>query len=622
MIRPASLLALAAVATAAIAAAPTSAAMTPDGCVAGPPELAAHELVADHATVDAVGDVAGLTVATAVDPFVPPGIPNALLEVGGAWCTVDHFPAAAAAHLGGAPAVQVASAFASVAGMQYLGDVTVSDVAVNGTEVRLTTTGGRHGAVSNWTVRMAGTRVVAANFTTTGWTPGVAANAGSLEGITSLPGHTRSFVATPDGRIAIDATVADLMARVEAERPAAVAHAAEVAGLAPGDDLSHTFDDDFTIKVSYGMSPYTPDTGTDTGVKYADRLRTVLAGVVSSYADFYAWGVRDPFDNDSRTVGGSETGLPEAAGYINIDSPLTPVCLACSYLADAMEIHIALLFPEIAPVVAGVSYPDSEQFMVGVIGHEMVHSLQGGYSSAGGGVFGSAFIEGLARASESLHGNADNSYQRGSIHYVDSSNGCEGFENSRGGWINAQAAGPFNGHTYDACYFWWTYFAEHGPTALTTLLEAMPAAMASSQGDAATRNQRLLDLAYGDGALDLARWGAAAAAGSDADGYVIEAGDTGTFYDWFALLTPAPRARTLSGSQSADVADGGFRAFRAEAATTVTQVPAGAATYVFSIVDRQLVATPVTVGTPVGAGDIVVVVARGGEQVTGTLRTG
>jgi hypothetical protein len=565
----------------------------------------------------------GLTVATAIDPFIPPGIPTALLEVDGRWCSVEHFNAAAAERLRGADAADIATAFASVAATTYLGDVTVSDVAVDGSIVTLTTTGGRHGAVSDWTVTVVGSEVTAASFTTTRWAPpaDLDASAGGLEGITSLPGHSRSFLRAADGRVVIDATVADLVERAALEREAALANAAELAGLAPGDDLAHTFEDGLTIHVSYGMSPYTPDSGLDTGVKHADRLRTVLGGVVSKYSDFLAWGVSNPFDNTSRTVLGSQTGLPAADGYINIDSPITPVCLACAYLADAMEVHIAFFFPEIAPLVVPIDYPDTEAFMVGVIGHEMVHSLQGGYSSGDGGVFSSAFIEGSARASESLHADAHNSHQTGSIHYVDSGNGCEGFENGRGGWVNAQANGPFVGHTYDACYFWWTYFAEHGPEALVSLLEAMPEAMASSGGNAAARNQRLLDLAspVQDGALDLARWGAAAAAGSDANGYTIAAGDSGDAFDWLALMAPAIRSQDLQPSQSVSVANAGVRAYVAESAGTITALPEGGAAYVFTIVDRELVPRPATTGTELAAGDIVTIVAPGESAVNGTL---
>lgn len=620
----ATVLALVALVVATVAAAPAAPPVASDGCVRAPVDAAVSTLVADDAHVAGTAEVAGLPVVTAVDPFIPPGIPSALLRVGEAWCSAEHFNAAAAEHLADASPRGVATAFASVAGMQYLGDVTVGDVIVDGSEVTLTTTGGRHDAVSDWTVVIAAGEVVSATFTTTGWAARAdGASAGTIEGITSLPGHTRTFTRTLDGRVVIDATVADLVDRAAAERAAAVDHAAEVAGVGPGDDLKHTFEDGFTIKVSYGMSPYTPDTGTDTGVKHADRLRTMLAGVVSRYEDFLSWGVSDPFGNTGRTVAGADTGLPEQAGYINVDSPLAPACLACAFLTDAMEVHIAFLFPEIAPQVVPIDYPDSEEFLITVLGHEMVHGLQGGYSDGDAGVFTSAFIEGSARASESIHANAEHSHHTGAIHYVDSGNGCEGFENGRGGWIEAQAAGPFNGHTYDACYFWWTYYAAHGPEGLVALLEALPEAIETSSGDAAARNQRLLDVASptGDGVLDLARWGAAAAAGSDADGYTIPAGDSGESFDWFELLRPAQRATALEQTQSVSVADAGVRAYVAGSAATLTEVPAGASTYVFSIDDRQLVPTPAAAGTEVAAGDIVVVAVAGGQSASGTLST-
>ena len=583
---------------------------------------AAASLVDENASVAGRSQVAGLDVTTATDWRIAPGFPTALLRVSDAWCSVERFNDAAAEQLAGAGASMVATAFASVAAMPFLGDVVVEDVALAGPMVTLTTKGGRHGAVSDWTILLDERGVRSATFTTTGWDPGatLGGSAGDLEGITSLPGHTRTFLRTADGRVVIDATVDTLLARSVAERETAVARAAAATGMPPGDDLKYTFEDGFTIHVSYGMSPYTPDAGIDTGVKHADRLRTVLAGVVSHYKDFLRWGMRDPFDNTSRTFLGSQTGLPEAAGYINVDSPLSPVCLACSYLADAMEVHIALLFPELAPELVPVSYPDSEKFMQSVIGHEMVHSMQGGYGNAQSGAFGSAFVEGSARASEALHDIAQNNFQTGAIHFNDSANGCEGFENGRGGWITAQAAGPFVGHTYDACYFWWTYLAGRGPEGLGNLMKAIPEGLAGGGGVAAL-NLRLLAAASDDddGTIDLARWGAAAALGNAADGYTIPVGQTGTKLNWFSLLQPATRAASLQASQTVAVSNGGFRAYLVQEEGKITSVPAGAVTCTFDNVERQLVPTPTEVGSRVVPGQVVVVVAPSASSVSGSL---
>jgi hypothetical protein len=611
-----------------------------EGCVRGGAAQAAAVLVDEAATVVSTGAVAGLEMATAVDWRVTPGIPNALLEVDGRWCGVEAFNRAAAARLGTADPATLAAAFASVAAMPYLGEVVVRDAVAAGPVVTLETVGGRHGAVSRWTVAVDPSGVHAATFTTTGWsaaarisTVGTGLHAddepgtiGDLEGITSLPGHTRVFTRDPDGRVRIDATVDDLLGRSARERAAAVARAATVAGLAPGDDLAHTFSDGLTIKVSYGLSPYTPDTGVDTGVAQADRLRAIHAGMIVRYNDFIGWGVDNPFGNAGRTLLGQDTGLPERAGYINVDSPLAPVCLACAYLTDAVEIHIALLFPELAEALVDVTYDDHVAFVNTVIGHEMVHSLQGGYANgSGGSAFTNAFIEGSARASETLHDDARHTYQSRSIQYVDNANGCEGFENGRGGWITAQANGPFVGHTYDACYFWWSYYATHGPEGLVALLEAMPEALATSEGNAAARNLRLLDVAAPDGggaALDLARWGAAFTAGNDADGYTIPAGRTGEAFNWFALLRPAERAVDLGGVQEITLASAGVRAFRVTVPRTLTALPQGAEAFVFDVADRALVPSPAPLGTVLAPGQILVLVAPGTTGVEGYLVTG
>ena len=588
-------------------------------CAGDDAAVAAATLVHADAAFEGRDLIAGLPAATAVDGRITPGFSTALLQVGGRWCSAEAFNAAAREHLAGADAVTVASAFASVAAMPYLGQVSVSDLRIAGHAVRLTTAGGRHGAISDWTVLVDAQGVQSATFQTTAWKRGVAdGSIGGFEGITSLPGHSRTFARGADGLVRIDATVDDLLARSAQEREAATARAATIAGLAPGDDLAATFSDGYTIKVSYGMAPYTPDAGLDSGVKQADRLRRILSGVKVSYNDFLRWGVRDPFDNTSRTMSGLETHVPDAAGYINVDSPLAATCLACAFLTDGVEVHIALLFPEIAQPYLDIAYPDTEQFLNGVIGHELVHSLQGGYSNMEVTAFyDAAFVEGTARASESLHDDASHSHQTRSIMYSDNANGCEGFENDGGTWIAAQAAGPFNGHTYDACYFWWTYFAHHGPEGLVALLKASPQVFefaTTSSGDEASRNLRLLDLAspVRDGSLDLARWGAAAATGSSADGFTIPAGQSGDSLDWYALLKPASRATALQHSQTVTVANAGVRAFRVDEAATITALPAKA--YVMDVIERKFALTPAAIGTALTPGQILVLVAGSGTS--------
>src|SRR3712207_3426732 len=110
------------------------------------PAAAAKTLVHEDATVSDVATVAGLPVAVATDGRIAPGFATALLQVGDRWCSVDHFNAAAAQHLAGADAATIAAAFASVAGMQYLGDVAVRDVFLAGPVVFLRTAGRRPGA--------------------------------------------------------------------------------------------------------------------------------------------------------------------------------------------------------------------------------------------------------------------------------------------------------------------------------------------------------------------------------------------------------------------------------------------------------------------------------------------
>lgn len=614
-------------------------------CVAGDAEEAAAGLVGEQATIDEITTIAGLEVAIAIDHQVIPGFATALLAVDGRWCSVEAFNSAASAHLPEAAPSEIAAAFASVAVMPYLGRVAVRDVETGEGVVTLVTAGGRHGATSEWTIDVDEQGVAAAMFTTTEWdadavvnrrhaddrsdedvladgsTGSLGASTGALEGITSLPGHTRTFTRGDDGRVVIDATVEDLWEASVREREESVARAADMAGRDPGDDLAHEFADGVTIKVSYGLSPYTPDSGSDTGVAQADRLRTIFSGMIDHYEDFLRWGASDPFDHEGRTLAGMDTGLPEQAGYINVDSPLAVACLACAFRADAIEVHIALLFPEIVTTLVDISYPDHEKFIQTVVGHEMVHGLQSGYGDTEIDPFGSAFVEGTARASESLHDIAQVSHQPGAIHYVPDANGCEGFARNHPDWIEAQADGPFAGHTYDACYFWWTYFAHHGPKELIELIKAMPEALETTDGSATAHNLRLLEIASKDdsAALDLARWGAAAAAGNDAAGYTIPAGQTGDRLNWFKYLSAAPRAAELAASQPVQLADGGIRAYEVADTAIISELPANAAAYAFTIEDGELVPENADEGTKLESGQTLVLAAPTAGPVEGTL---
>jgi hypothetical protein len=582
---------------------------------------AAGRLVAGQ-VVDAPvrATAAGLPIAVVTDPAVPPGIPHALLDTPAGLCTTEAFNLTAAADLQGPAAL--ASAFASTAGMPWLGAVEVRDVRVAGGTVELTTVGGRHGVTSRWTVAVDGRGIRSATFETVAFGADVRLDdVHALEGITSLPGNTRTWTRDALGLLHVDATVADDLAASRAGRGAAAANAARVAGLAPGQLLQDQVAGQ-VVRITLGVVAPGVE-AVPTGQDLADRLLYVHRGMGRIYDQYETWGATDVWGATSRTYLGTSTVVPDPIGYINFNSGLSEVCLACAFLGDFVEIHVNLAFAELTEgPLLGVSYPDDNSYTLEVVGHEFTHAVQGGYGDGNVGLT-NAFTEATATASQALFHEAENSAQRGSIEFLDTANGCEGFENGRGGWIRAQAQGPFvGGHTYDACYFWWTYVAQHGGEGLVRLMEALPGVRGKGAA-AIDRHLLQLDLASptDDGSGDLARWAAAYTAGGDADGYEIADG-SGDVHDWFALLTPAERARDLAPGTSVEetLSDGGTAGFRITAAGALAALPPGTRAFAFDVVDGRLTARgPVAVGSPLAAGQVLAVVNPRPGSTSGTV---
>jgi hypothetical protein len=556
----------------------------------------------------------------ATDPLVPPGIPHALLVTPTGLCTTDAFNLTVAPGLAG-PA-SIATAFASTAAMPWLGEVGVADVRVVGDTVTLTTIGGRHDVTSSWTVVLDAGGVHTASFETVAFGGGLHADdIHNLEGITSLPGNRRSWARDSQGLLRIDASLMDDLEASLADRDAASANAARAAGLAPGDFLQQELDGQ-VVRFTLGVVAPPVET-VQTGVDLADRLLYVHHGMGRIYDQYESWGATDVWGSTSRTLIGVPTVVPDQVGYINFNSGFSEVCLACAFLGDFIEIHVNLNFAELteSPVL-GVDYPDDNSYTLEVVGHEFTHAVQGGYGDGNVGLT-NAFYEGTATASQALFDEAENSAQRGSIEVLDTANGCEGFENGRGGWIQAQAAGPFTGgHTYDSCYFWWSYMASQSGEGLVRLMGALPGVKGKGAANI-DRHLLQLDLAAtaGDGTVDLARWAAAYTAGSDGDGYRIEDG-SGDVHDWFGLLTPAARARNLGPGVVHDltVAAGGTAGFRVVADGTLAALPVGAEAFTFEVIDGEIgLVGPVAVGSPMQAGQILTVVAPAPGPNAGTV---
>jgi hypothetical protein len=418
----------------------------------------------------------------------------------------------------------------------------------------------------------------------------------------------------------INATILDDLDASLAARDADATRAAVAAGRSPGDLMQHELDGQ-VIRFTLGIAAIPVET-VDTAGGLADRLLYAHRGMGRIYEQFEGWGVRDVWDSSVRTYLGNGTVVPDDVGYINFNSGLSAYCLACAVLGDFIEIHLELNFAEIADVLIGTHYPDDNSFTLEVIGHEFAHALQGGYADGDPGLTNS-FTEATAVASQALFDEAENSAQVRSLEYLDSPQGCEGFENDHGSWVAAQAAGPFFFHTYDACYFWWTYMARHGGPGLVRLLEASAAVDGVEINE---RNLHLLDLASseGDGTLDLAYWAAAYTAGADGDGYEIIDG-SGDVHDWIAIMMPAQRARDLGPGDAHTVTlDGsGTVGFRVTGDGTLIELPAGTEAFVYDVIEGTITSLgPADVGTALTVGQILTVVGPTHGVFQGTVRLG
>lgn len=528
--RPLVLTALLALGLGSLAGLPGGSAPVDDACVAGSADQAARALLHPQAVVLGTEVVAGIETASVDKPLVHPGTRDRLLRHGDGWCTVAAFT-----DVTGLVGTDAATAFAQLAPVAWFDEVLVRGEPVElgvdglGRVLAFDTWAATNGITASWQVRLDGAgRIADATFTTTGIGIGQGFTA-QLEGITSLPGHARTWRADDGGLLVVDESVEQQLATAALQRVERLA-----AGIGPTDQYLYTASDGFEIHLQLFGSPFTPDHGITSGVAPADRNRTILDWAATNYEDFLDWGLEDRWPDDVGTIG--------------VDSYLAPVCLACAVITEGMDIHVLTVFPEAAEPLVNVSYEDNEEFFAGVIGHEIVHAFQNGYSGAEGRALTSAYIEGLARSTESFHDTAHGSHQPGSITYNASANGCNGFDDNIG-WVAAMALGPFADHTYDACFFWLSFLSGNGAhDGFVALLENLQSAV--DLVDAAghvERNMHLLAQVSPNWREDLAAWGAGAVARA---GYLLPPMPGEPELDWAIHLADVPAAATLSRGDS------------------------------------------------------------------------
>jgi len=441
---------LAILVSASLVSGPASGAATADlpaGCTSGSAASAATRLVHPGAELSGHSTVAGFDTALALKPLVYPGVRYRLIGIDGVWCNATGFNAAWQLAGRSSDAVAMASAYAQIAAAPYFDGVSVTKAQeVAPGVVSLDTHALTNGITASWTVVTDPSGIRQAMWTATGFA--VQPFEGEWEGVTASPGVTRTYTQSADGSL------------LPTEPLVAPPGAPEM--VTEGKTA-----DDFLIQINYGQSGYSPNAGQDTGVHPVDYLRFVRKVTLDNYQDFYNWGLRKGWSSNT--------------GVVYVDSSTAATCFACVFIREDFNIHISTAVTQIL-FALGFEYPDDKLAFANVIGHEMTHDWQNAYykPTQNGASTGVAWSEGIARMQESIHPYSGVSHQPGSLIYSvgRSAPGVSLAANSCNGWDGADreatfAAGPFTNKTYNACYFWLTWYPNHGTQGYVDLFTAM-----------------------------------------------------------------------------------------------------------------------------------------------------
>lgn len=431
----------------------------PVGCSGGTAAAAARALVHPGAEVTDVGEVAGFRSALVLEPLVYPGVRHRLIQAGSYWCDAGGFNSAW--RLAGRPddALEMASAYVRIAPAAFFDGVTVRSVrAVAPGVVSLETHALTNGITAEWTVTVDAAGVRTATWTTTGLA--VRPFTAQWEGVSALPGLRRAYRRAPDGSLAMTQA---LFSELTAE--------------SPGPFTEGVTADEFTIRLSFGDTHASPTPGMDTGNEIVDRPRIILKMLLDNYQEFYDWGLRkgwigSPWGQD----------LLEDVGYVYFDSAISAYCWACVFIREDFNIHISSAVVQILEAL-GWEYPDENDALANVLGHEMVHNFQNAYykPTQNNASTSTSFSEGTARFQESIHAYSGVSHQPRSLIYHTGRDDIPGISlaaNSCNGWDGSNieasfAGGPFTGKSYNACYFWLSWYPRHGTAGIVDLFEAM-----------------------------------------------------------------------------------------------------------------------------------------------------
>jgi hypothetical protein len=416
-----------------------------------------------------------------------------------------------------------AGAFAGVAAAAYFDDVTITDLAEPAPGiVSLTTHARTNGVTADWAVAVGAGGVRAASWTATAFAQPPFDP--QPQGLTALPGFARTYSSLPDGSLRMN-------------QPMLPAFDAQPSIYTEGETS-----DEFLIRVSIGDATIAPDIGEDTGVDRVDFYRWVRDITLDNYEQMHRWGLGKGWTSD--------------IGYVYVDSALSAACIACVLISETFNIHISSNVVLILEQL-GYHYPDERDAFNNVIGHELFHNFQMAYwkPEQTGRNPHFSYVEGTARFQETLHSYSAVSHQPQSLVYARNINGCPGWLGSNAN--QAFANGLFEGHSYDACYFWMTWFDTHGHEGLVRLVEAIHDHVGESSG-APQIFPAIEDATGGTLADDLAIFAGNAITKR---GYVWPAGDDGEELDWARFLpTLGPQRLDVGDSRSATLRNGGLMA--------------------------------------------------------------
>ena len=432
---------------------------------------AAVALYGNGTEVSRQEQIAGMRTALVLEPRIAPGTRRRMIATDGGWC--DAAAGFNKVWTDAADGAATAAAYASVAATPYFDGVTVESVSpgVAGAYV-VRTHALTNGIDARWVIVTDAAGVRTATWSATGFArkPFIA----EIEGLTALPGGTETYTRLVSGLLAEKRGLPTAQsARRDAEREPSVPYV-------------YTGPDGMKIHLSISESRVAVDPDTQTGQTQADTLSNFADAIALNYGEFHDWGLRKGWESEL------DPALGPNVGWVYINNALSLYCSACVFIADDFQIHMISEINTFLRALGFTGYKNEREALQLVVGHEMFHNFQNAYNNPGALTrldgpdrsVSTAYSEGTARFQETLHSYSDVTFANKTLYTGGQTNPpllsldanhCNGY-----GATDAMfAGGPFsedNSKTYNACYFWTSWFNQNGNDALVALVaEAYPA---------------------------------------------------------------------------------------------------------------------------------------------------